>query len=142
MKMQLLTSRSRFLGGMIILAFISFFSGIFLADSVRRCTVFISPDRRCYAVISADDFGPQVTILLLRIYEISSGEFGEYHRLILAADTGSSARMKWTLKWISNDIIELDSSDTGVTRWERDERRAWKRFPEWDPPKSTLFWQP
>jgi hypothetical protein len=57
----------------------------------------------------------------IKIQEIDTGD------IIFEEQTQASARMRWSIKWLSENFIQLNSSDIGILCWEEGSNKAWKQ---------------
>jgi hypothetical protein len=46
-------------------------------------------------------------------------------RAVAQQQTGASSRMKWSLRWLDNATIKLQSSDIGNKCWQQQEDLSW-----------------
>ena len=46
-------------------------------------------------------------------------------QVLFEKQTGSSVRMRWSIQWLRDDYLLLDSSDIGVYCWQEGENGVW-----------------
>jgi len=75
----------------------------------------VSPDKKRVAIVelitSKRDLTKYLTLRLI----VQDNQTGQR---LLETNTGASIRMRWSLKWLSNSEVQLESSDIGTYCWQ------------------------
>lgn len=82
-----------------------------------------SPDSRLTIVPTINQSQSDPTKYLCVRFAIVDGKGKILHQ----EQTAASTRMKWSLKWQSNDKIVLKSADIGTFVWQRQASGEWKK---------------
>lgn len=72
--------------------------------------------------ISRDD-PTQYLTLVFEVRDKASGD------LLHRQQTRASSRMAWSMRWLDNNTIQLESSDVGTTCWQEQDDGAWPELP-------------
>ena len=81
-----------------------------------------SPDGKL-TLVAAPQQSTNSRVLHLVVFEIRDQTGKVLHR----EDTRASDAMRWSMAWVSNERIELKSSDIGTYYWSRQPDGTWKK---------------
>jgi hypothetical protein len=82
----------------------------------------VSPDGKL-TLVAFPEQSTNSRVLHLVVFEIRDSTGKVLHR----EDTRASDAMRWSMTWLSNDRIELKSSDIGTYHWSKQPDGTWRK---------------
>ena len=89
----------------------------------QRPAPAVSPDGSMTLHTSVEQSRKDRGAYLCVIFEIRDGA----GRVLHSENTRASAQSKWTMTWVKNDRVRLDSSDIGTHYWQRQADGKWRK---------------
>jgi hypothetical protein len=112
-----------FLGALGLVAIVSIAMGLFWMQGVYRAkpkpVYSADGSKLIIASVNSNKSDPDYLLVKLEIRDRQSG------KNLLQAQTRASDRMRWSVEWLDNTTVRLDSSDIGLYCWREGSDLGW-----------------